>query len=84
LAGEASGYWSVEAEVKRALAAPDDFCDVPSGTPSFKKKTSGLARDRLEDDSPAWVVCDGQYLSARWPGDAHTFARQFVGMLDGQ
>jgi putative intracellular protease/amidase len=81
-AGEPSGYWSVEAEVKRSLAKPDDFCDVPREDPDFKKKTGGLARDRLDDSGPAWVVRDGQYLSARWPGDVHTFAQQFVGMLD--
>ncbi len=82
-AGEASGYWSVETEVKRWLAKPDDFCDVPRNHSDFKKKTGGLARDRLDDSRPAWVVRDGQYLSARWPGDAHTFAKQFVGMLGG-
>ncbi len=82
VAGEVGGYWSVEAEVKRYLAWPDDFCDVPRDNADFKKKTGALARDRLDDPRPAWVVRDGQYLSARWPGDVHTFARQFVGMLD--
>jgi putative intracellular protease/amidase len=84
LAGEPCGYWSVEAEVRRVLATPEDFCDVPRNSIGFKKKTSGMARDRFDDDRPAWVVRDGQYLSARWPGDAHTFARHFVGMLAGR
>jgi putative intracellular protease/amidase len=83
-AGEPKGYWSVEAETKRFLEKPEDFFDVPLGSPNFKKKTSGLVRDRLNDPSPAWVVRDGQYLSARWPGDVHTFAQQFVGMLEDQ
>jgi len=26
-------------------------------------------------------VRDGNYVSARWPGDAHTFARQFAAVL---
>jgi len=26
-------------------------------------------------------VRDGNYLSARWPGDVHTFARTFAEML---
>ena len=28
------------------------------------------------------MVRDGTYLSARWPGDAHLFAREFAGMLE--
>jgi len=79
--GDPSGYWSVEQEVKRALAAEGDFLDVPPGTPHFLHKTSGLLRDRAGDERPAWVVRDGQYLSARWPGDVHTFARRFAAML---
>jgi putative intracellular protease/amidase len=27
-------------------------------------------------------VRDWNYLSARWPGDAHTFAKRFAAMLD--
>jgi len=27
------------------------------------------------------VVQDGNYLSARWPGDVHTFARRYADML---
>jgi hypothetical protein len=30
----------------------------------------------------AWVVRDGNYISARWPGDVHTFARTFAELLD--
>jgi hypothetical protein len=33
-----------------------------------------MARDTMTDSRPAFVVDDGAYLSARWPGDAHTFA----------
>jgi putative intracellular protease/amidase len=83
-AGQAAGFMSVEAEVKRALASPDDFIDVPTDDPTFTKKTSGLWRDTLADSSPAWVVHDGNYISARWPGDVHTFAGSFSEMLDSQ
>jgi hypothetical protein len=31
-------------------------------------------RDTIDDAGPAWVVRDGSYISARWPGDVHTFA----------
>ncbi|MGF6771846.1 putative intracellular protease/amidase [Paraburkholderia sp. GAS199] len=82
-AGEPEGYMSVEHEVGRHLASPRDFLDVPRNNPHFRKKTSGLSRDTLNDDSPAWVVVDGNYVSGRWPGDAHTFARTFAELLAG-
>ena len=79
--GEPVGHWSVEAEVKRALAHDTDFCDVPPGTPHHGRKTGGMARDTLDDARAAWVVQDGNYLSARWPGDVHTFAAAYVKLL---
>jgi putative intracellular protease/amidase len=81
---EPKGYMSVEQEVVRNLASPQDFMDVPHDTPHFKRKTSGLSRDTLADDTPAWVVRDGNYVSARWPGDAHTFAKTFAEVLARQ
>jgi putative intracellular protease/amidase len=81
LAGEPRGYRSVEAEVTRALATPGDFLDVPTAAPNHFRKASGLFRDSAADSRPAFVVRDGNYLSARWPGDVHTFAAQFAGML---
>jgi len=79
--GEPPGYRSVEAEVTRALARPDDFLDVPEGAPQRFRKASGLFRDSPHDARPAFVVRDGNYVSARWPGDVHTFARTFVEIL---
>lgn len=38
-------------------------------------------RGTATDDSPAFVVQDGNYLSARWPGDAYLFARRFIALL---
>ncbi|NRR33550.1 DJ-1/PfpI family protein [Oxalobacteraceae bacterium] len=80
-AGEPVGYWSVEQEVKRALASDGDFADVPAGEKDFLRKTSGVVRDTPGDGRAAWVVEDGRYLSARWPGDVHTFAKRFAGMV---
>ncbi len=34
------------------------------------------------DDAPAFVVEDGNYVSARWPGDAYLFAKRFRARLD--
>ena len=79
--GQPSGWMSVEQEVTRALARPEDFLDVPPGSPDGAVRTSGRARDTDTDARPAFVVRDGTYVSARWPGDAHTFAREFASLL---
>jgi putative intracellular protease/amidase len=79
--GQPSGYMSVQQEVTRALADPADFLDVPKGAPHYWRKTSGMVRDSDRDDTPAFVVRDGNYLSARWPGDVHRFAQVFAEML---
>lgn len=72
---------SVQHEVTRALADPGDFADVPRDATEYRRKTSGLARDSDNDASPSFLVRDGNYLSARWPGDVHGFAREFSTML---
>lgn len=64
----------VEDEVKRALDdARSQFVCGPT--------TLG-ARGTEDDDDNAFVVEDGRYVSARWPGDAWAFARAFVRALD--
>jgi putative intracellular protease/amidase len=79
--GQPKGFMSVQQEVTRALAGPDDFRDVPTVDPHYRRKTSGLVRDSMDDETPAFVVRDRNYVSARWPGDVHTFAKTFAGML---
>lgn len=81
-AGQPAGYKSVEQEVTRALADPRDFVHIPATDPHHGRKTSGLARDTAEDDTPAWVVRDGNYVSARWPGDTYSFGRAFAALLN--
>jgi putative intracellular protease/amidase len=61
----------VEDEVVAALADPSRFSRGPFG----------LARDTPGSDERGFTVLDGTYLSARWPGDAHTFARRFTDLL---
>ncbi|MES2297993.1 MAG: type 1 glutamine amidotransferase domain-containing protein [Pseudomonadota bacterium] len=73
--GEPAGYRSVQAEVTRALASPNDFVDVPGDAPDHFRKSSGLFRDSEDDARPAWIVVDGNYVSGRWPGDIHVLAR---------
>ena len=80
-AGQPPGFMSVQQEVTRALARIADFRDVPSRDPNRKRRLSGTARDTETDDSCAFVVRDGAYVSGRWPGDAHSFAKVFHAVL---
>ena len=62
----------VEDEVRRALRDRADFVRGPRV----------LSRRGTEtDDGPAFVVQDGNYVSARWPGDAYLFAKRFAEQL---
>jgi putative intracellular protease/amidase len=79
--GRPVGYMSVQEEVTRALARPEDFLDVAPGTRDATLKSGGRARDDMDDERPAFVVEDGIYVSARWPGDVHTFAKRFSSVL---
>jgi putative intracellular protease/amidase len=79
--GQPKGFMSVQQEVTRALAAAEDFRDVPKTAPHYRRKTSGLERDSIDNATPAFVVRDRNYVSARWPGDVHTFASTFAGLL---
>lgn len=39
-------------------------------------------RDTESNTSHGFVVLDGNYLSARWPGDCNLFAKEFVSLLN--
>jgi hypothetical protein len=71
----------VQQEVTRALAAPSDFLDVPRDLPGRWKKASGFFRDHEDDQMPGWVVRDGNYVSARWPGDLYTLTDTFADLF---
>lgn len=62
----------VEDEVCAALASPDDFVRGPRNL---------TAKGTRDDDSAAFVVEDGAYVSARWPGDAYLFAKKLLERL---
>jgi putative intracellular protease/amidase len=61
----------VEDEVRLNL---DDPAHLERGPRTFRRGTAA-------DDRHAFVVEDGTYLSARWPGDAYLFARRFAARL---
>ena len=64
---------TVEDEVTEFLATPLDFVKGPAG----------ITRDNPENLNAGFTVLDGQYLSARWPGDAHRFGVGFARLLSG-
>ncbi len=75
------GALSVELQVKSALEKPADFLDAPRSAGSLIWKRTGLFRDKPSSDRAAFVVKDDSYISARWAGDAHTVARDFIELL---
>jgi putative intracellular protease/amidase len=63
----------VEDEVKAGLANPEA---------QFVRGPRTLTeRDRDNDERAGFVVEDGRYVSARWPGDAWTFAKALLRRL---
>ena len=63
----------VEDEVRAALVDPER---------QFKRGPRELRRrGTATDDSAAFVVEDGRYVSARWPGDAYLFAKRLTGLM---
>ncbi|MEK8173466.1 hypothetical protein NKH77_44690 [Streptomyces sp. M19] len=56
---------------------------APRSAGQFERGPLASARGTATDDAPAFVVQDGNYLSARWPGDAYLFARRFKDLLEG-
>ena len=64
----------VEDEVRAALTSPAQFTRGP--------RTS--RRGTASDHTNAFVVQDGRYLSARWPGDAYLFGERFRALIESQ
>jgi putative intracellular protease/amidase len=62
----------VEDEVRAALGSEGRFERGPRTL---------IAHGTESDDRAAFVVEDGSYVSARWPGDAYLFARTFAERL---
>jgi protease I len=63
---------TVEDEVRAALAVPEDFIRGPIS----------IIRDSPGNLMVGFTIRDGNYLSARWPGDAHRFSSEFASMLE--
>ena len=63
---------TVQDEVTAALASEKDFLTGP---------TPDIRRDSPKNLKPGFTVVDGNYISARWPGDAYSFAQGFLKLL---
>lgn len=62
---------TVEDEVTATLQSPADFLQGPLP----------ILRDNPNHMSRGFTVRDGNYLSARWPGDIYSFATEFLKIL---
>lgn len=62
---------TVQYEVTRSLAHPSDFVSGPLP----------ILRDSLDNIHHGFVLEDQNYISARWPGDAHRFGMTLVRQL---
>jgi putative intracellular protease/amidase len=63
----------VEDEVRGALTDPAE---------QFERGPRVLSRrGTADDDSATFVVQDGRYVSARWPGDAYAFGHRLAGLV---
>jgi protease I len=62
---------TVEEEVTAALARPEDF----------RRGPMSIIRDTPNRPN-GFAVIDGNYVSARWPGDAHRFARALADLVE--
>ena len=66
----------VEDEVRAALADPR--LQFHRGPREFTRRGTGT------DHTHAFTVADGNYLSARWPGDAYLFADRYLELLSSR
>ena len=59
----------------------DEVTDQLAHVSQFDPGPRSLKRDSATNLAPGFIVRDGNWLSARWPGDAHRFGSEFVAML---
>lgn len=86
---ERAAYWSTAWKVGRYFRTYPSYVQdevrAALGDPKqqFERGPRQLfARGTADDDRPAFVVRDGNYISGRWPGDAYLIGKQLLGMLD--
>lgn len=81
---ERVAYWLTAWKLGRYYRTYDAWVEAEvraAGAEFVRGPTHLLARGTDADDSPAFVVEDGDYVSARWPGDAYRFAKVMLQKL---
>jgi putative intracellular protease/amidase len=59
----------------------DEVTAALNGRDQFVRGPRTLRRGTRGDHTHAFVVEDGNYVSARWPGDSYLFAERFAALL---
>jgi putative intracellular protease/amidase len=87
---EQSAYWLTAWKLGRyyrtyAAYVEDEVCAaLANPAAQFERGPRVVAaRGTADDDAHAFVVEDGRYVSARWPGDAYLFAKKLLARLEG-
>lgn len=63
---------TVESEIREAIG----------GAAFFEKGPLPIARDSAQNLSAGFAVRDGNFASARWPGDVHAFSKTFLDIIE--
>ena len=64
------------------LSVEAELCTLTHASDFERGPITLGTRGTPSSDVDAFVVRDGRYVSARWPGDAYLFARTFCEILD--
>jgi putative intracellular protease/amidase len=84
---ERTAYWLTSWKLGRYYRTYPDYVEdevraaLRNGDQLQRGPRVGSTRGTDTDDEPAFVVEDGKYVSARWPGDAYLFAKRFAALL---
>ncbi|MCW3126834.1 MAG: hypothetical protein JWO03_2492 [Bacteroidetes bacterium] len=64
------------------ITVEDEVTNSLSDKHNFLKGPTPMRRDDMDHLDRGFIVLDRNYLSARWPGDAYSFALAFAEMLN--
>lgn len=81
---ERAAYFATAWKLGRYYRTSKDYVEdevASTGATIVKGPFELSKRGTRTDDSPAFVVEDGVYLSARWPGDAYLFSKKLLERL---
>lgn len=82
---ERTAYWLTAWKLGRYYRTSPAYVEAEvraAGAEFVRGPTELTRRGTRDDDSPAFVVVDGNYVSARWPGDAYLFTKTLLGLIN--